>query len=76
MAMDEEREDVRKMALKFMVSLSKAKVWKVNGWTAVIIRGCLEGMGEGTNDNLNVWLEADIRCTFSDILRRAVLSYH
>ena len=75
MAMDEEREDVRKMALKFMVSLSKAKVWKVNGWTAVIIRGCLEGMGEGTNDNLNVWLEADICCTFSDILQRAVLSY-
>ncbi|KIM73570.1 hypothetical protein PILCRDRAFT_829051 [Piloderma croceum F 1598] len=62
MAMDEEREDVRKAALEFMISLSEAKpamVRKVDGWTAAIVRGCLEGMGELGDDNLDVWLEAD-----------------
>jgi hypothetical protein len=42
MAMDEEREGVRKAALEFMISLSEAKlnmVGKVDGWTAVIVRG-------------------------------------
>ena len=64
MAMDEEREDVRKAALEFMISLSEAKpamVRKIDGWTAAIVRGCLEGMGELGDDNLDVWLEADVR---------------
>ena len=64
MAMDEEREDVRKAALEFMISLSESKpamVRKVDGWTAAIVRGCLEGMGELGDDNLDVWLEADVR---------------
>jgi importin-5 len=64
MAMDEEKEDVRKAALEFMISLSEAKpgmVRKVDGWAAAIVRGCLEGMGELGDDNLDVWLEADVR---------------
>jgi hypothetical protein len=64
MAMDEEKEDVRKAALEFMISLSEAKpgmVRKVDGWTAAIVRGCLEGMGELGDENLDVWLEADVR---------------
>jgi importin-5 len=67
MAMDEEREDVRKAALEFMISLSESKpamVRKVDGWTAAIVRGCLEGMGELGDDNLDVWLEADVRIQF------------
>ena len=31
-----------------------ALVRKVDGWTAVIVRGCLEGMGEFPDDNLDV----------------------
>jgi len=71
MALDEEREDVRKAALEFMISLSEAKpamVRKVDGWTAAIVRGCLEGMGEIGDDNLDVWLEADVRTQFSFFL--------
>jgi hypothetical protein len=64
MVLDEEREDVRKAALEFMISLSEAKpsmVRKVEGWTGAIVRGCLEGMGELRDDNLDVWLESDVR---------------
>jgi hypothetical protein len=71
MAMDEEKEDVRKAALEFMISLSEAKVGmvrKVDGWTAAIVHGCLEGMGELADDNLDMWLEADVRPDFSFFL--------
>jgi hypothetical protein len=53
MAMD----DVRKATLEFMISLTEAKppmVRKVDGWTVAIVRGCLEGMGEFPDDNLDV----------------------
>lgn len=62
-AIDEEKEDVRKAALEFMISLSESKpamVKKVDGWTAAIVRGCLEGMGQLGDDSLDVWLEADV----------------
>lgn len=65
--MDEEKEDVRKAALQFMIRLSEAKagmVRKVDGWIAAIVRGCLEGMGDLSDDNLDVWLEADVRPNF------------
>ena len=39
-------------------------VRKVGGWTAAIVRGCLEGMGELGDDTLDVWLEADVRIIF------------
>lgn len=60
---DEEKEEVRKAALEFMISLSEAKgamVKRVDGWTAAIVRGCLEGMGALGEDSLDVWLEADV----------------
>ena len=69
--MDDEKEDVRKVALEFMISLSEAKlamVQKVDGWTTAIIRGCLERMGELPDDNLNVWLEADVHAHFLTFL--------
>ncbi|KAH9833385.1 ARM repeat-containing protein [Rhodofomes roseus] len=59
---DEEAEEVRKAALEFMISLSEARpgmVRRVDGWTAVVVRGCLEGMGEIPEDETEVWLEAD-----------------
>ncbi|KZT64897.1 ARM repeat-containing protein [Daedalea quercina L-15889] len=59
---DEEEDEVRKAALEFMISLSEARppmVKRVDGWTAVIVRGCLEGMGEIPEDETDVWLEAD-----------------
>ena len=65
--MDEEREDARRAALEFMIRLSQAKpamVRKVDGWTAAIFIGCLEGMGELGDDNIDVWLEADVRVSF------------
>lgn len=61
---DEETIEVRKAALEFMVSLSEARpnmVRKVDGWTAAVVRGCLEGMGEIEEDDMEIWLEADVR---------------
>ncbi|PPQ86212.1 hypothetical protein CVT25_006892 [Psilocybe cyanescens] len=45
----DERSTLRLSALEFMISLSEARpnmVRKVAGWTEVIVRACLEGMGE------------------------------
>ncbi|KAI0684888.1 ARM repeat-containing protein [Cytidiella melzeri] len=59
---DEETREVRKAALEFMVSLSEARpgmVRRVDGWTAAVVRGCLEGMGEFPEEDIDVWLEAD-----------------
>ena len=55
--MDDEKEDVRKAALEFMISFSEANsamVRKFDEWNAAIVRGCLEGMGELPNDHLDV----------------------
>jgi hypothetical protein len=38
-----------------------AMVRKVDGWTMAIGTGCLEGMGEFSDDNLDVLFEADVR---------------
>jgi importin-5 len=64
MVMDEGKEDVRKAVLEFMISFGEEKsgaVRKVDGWEAAIVRGCLEGIGEHGDDDLEVWLEADVR---------------
>lgn len=61
---DEETTEVRRAALEFMVSLSEARpsmVRRVDGWTAAVVRGCLEGMGEFPEDDMDIWLEADVR---------------
>lgn len=65
-----EKEEVRKAALEFVVSLSEGNVKmvrKVLGWVAAIVRGCMEGMAEFDDDphdpqSLQVWLDADVRC--------------
>ena len=44
-------------------SLSEARpsmVKRVDGWTAAVVRGCLEGMGELSEDDMDIWLEADV----------------
>ncbi|KAF8952312.1 armadillo-type protein [Flammula alnicola] len=65
---DEERDErstLRLSALEFVISLSEARpnmVRKVNGWTEVIVRACLEGMGEFDEDEttgLDAWLRED-----------------
>jgi importin-5 len=66
---DEEKEEVRKAALEFMITLSEAKasmVRKQDGWIPAIVRGCLEGMGEFPDDqaSLNAWLEAEVSSFF------------
>ena len=63
---DEETNEVRKAALEFMVSLSEARpgmVRRVDGWTAAVVHGCLEGMGEIPEEDMEIWLEADVRST-------------
>jgi hypothetical protein len=48
------------VALEFMISLSEAKLGMVEGvdrWMIAIVRGCLEGMGELMDDNLDVCLK-------------------
>lgn len=67
---DAEKDEVRKAALEFMISLSEAKpgmVKRFNGWVPAIVRGCLEGMGELREDDLDVWLEADVRLNFTHL---------
>lgn len=61
---DEETNEVRKAALEFMVTISEARpgmVRRVDGWTVAVVRGCLEGMGEIQEEDMEVWLEADVR---------------
>jgi hypothetical protein len=65
---DQEKDGLREAALEFMVSLSEADpsmVKKQDGWVGVIVRGCLEGMGEFSDDmnDLQSWLDADA-CSF------------
>lgn len=67
---DEEKQALRLNALEFMISLSEARpsmVRKVNGWVEVVVRACLEGMGEFDEDDaesLETWLKSDVRCSF------------
>lgn len=68
---DEEGEEVRKAALEFMVSLSESKpsmVKRVEGWIPIIIKGCLEGMGELEEDSTPLWLEADVSQSYDKSL--------
>jgi hypothetical protein len=41
---------------------SEAKPSMQDGWVPVVVRGCLEGMGEfpGDQASLDSWLEADV----------------
>ncbi|KAI0644762.1 armadillo-type protein [Trametes meyenii] len=57
-----EDDEVRKGALEFMTTLSEAKpgmLRGVEGWVNIVVRGCLEGMGEIPEDDTDVWLDAD-----------------
>ncbi|KAI0364989.1 ARM repeat-containing protein [Pilatotrama ljubarskyi] len=57
-----EDDEVRKGALEFMTTLSEAKpsmLRGVEGWVNIVVRGCLEGMGEIPEDDTEAWLEAD-----------------
>jgi importin-5 len=61
---EEEKEAMMKAALEFMITLSEAQSSTANdvdGWAAAILRGCLEGMGTLRDDDLEEWLNADVR---------------
>ena len=68
----DERSTLRLSALEFMISLSEAgpnMVRKVPGWTDIIVRACLEGMGEFDEDEtemsgLETWLREDVSNLF------------
>jgi len=66
---NDERSTLRLSALEFMVSLTEARpnmVRKLTGWTEIIVRACLEGMGEfEEDDNLDAWLREDVRSLLS-----------
>jgi hypothetical protein len=62
---DEAREDARRAALELLLVLSEerpAAARRVDGWAAALVRGCLEGMGELDDEELDAWLSADVRC--------------
>lgn len=40
----------------------------------MVVRGCLEGVGELGDDNLNVWLEADVRPANFSVVRHELTS--
>ena len=65
MAMDEEREAVRKAALEYMTILSEAKPSMVKKVVVVIVRDCLGGIGESGEGNLDVCLKSDVRVPIS-----------
>jgi hypothetical protein len=62
-AMDEEGEAVRKAALEYMTSEGKSSMVKMV--VAAIVRGCLGGISEPNEGNLDVWLESDVRVPIS-----------
>ena len=65
------KENMRKAALELMITLSEASpvmVKNVNEWSPAIVTGCLEGMASG-DDNLDEWLEADVRLTSPHVFR-------
>ncbi|KAJ6487827.1 armadillo-type protein [Mycena sanguinolenta] len=59
----DERQTLRLAALEFMVSLSEARaamVKRIDGWVGIMVRACLEGMGEfEEGDGLDGWLQED-----------------
>ena len=60
---DKEAEEVHKAPLEFMTSLSEAKpamVCHTGGWVSAIMHGCLGRMGELQDDELALWLDADV----------------
>lgn len=70
---DETAKELRLTALEFMLSLSEAKpsmVKRVDGWVGVVVRACLEGMGEfdedETGSELREWLNEDPSVSSSD----------
>jgi len=61
---DRHKDDTRKAILEFMITLSETSsvmVKNIEGWTAAIVRGCLEGMGTRCDNDLGEWLESDVR---------------
>jgi hypothetical protein len=48
-------------------------VRKVDRWTSTTVRGYLEGMRELADDNLSVWLQADVCCVFSTFVETCYL---
>ena len=65
---EEERDETRKAALELMLSLTEARpslVRRVDGWVESLVRACLEGMGELSDDrvDLEAWLEAEVNVT-------------
>ncbi|KAI0827529.1 ARM repeat-containing protein [Trametes gibbosa] len=57
-----EDDEVRKGALEFMTALSEARpamLRGIDGWVSIVVRGCLEGMGELAEDDTAEWLDAD-----------------
>ena len=72
---EDEKSTLRLSALEFMVSLSEAKpvmVKQASGWTDVIVRACLEGMGELDDETgaLEGWLREDV--SFVSLVLRLV----
>ena len=64
----DERSTLRLSALEFMISLTEARpnmVRKVSGWTEIIVRACLEGMGDiDEEESLDVWLKEDVGASY------------
>lgn len=65
---EDQKQTLRLSALEFMLSLSEAKptmVKKVPGWVEIMVRACLEAMGEfdedeGSGSGLEAWLAEDV----------------
>lgn len=62
----EDKKDLRLAALEMMVSLTEAKpsmVRNVDEWVKLLVRACLEGMGEYEDDmdSTMEWLKEDVR---------------
>ena len=73
--LDKEKEAMMKAVLEFMITLSEAKLGiflSVHEWTAAVVKGCLEGMETLRDNQLEEWLESDVRYFLSLVIIRDV----
>ena len=62
-----EEAEVRKAALESITTLSESKpvmLKSMKGWVKIVVRGCVENMGEIPEEDTETWLDAEVGPAF------------